>query len=246
MLKGSGMHKGAEVNFRQKIESHEDLPMEQIIDAAVAGFDAELERSDVALTADEQSLGRDVAIGLARDEVKSLAAAFAVFQAPYYQPIEVERRFRIPVPRGTHDVLGVIDLIAEVNNQAGRRIVDFKTGKRKKSAATAAESLQLTTYAAGHMVEFGEPPADVRLDVLILKSGKKTAGQVERQELVQQRGQADFVVLANKLNAMDKAVKEGVFLPAAEGAWNCSEKFCPFFKSCGYVNPNRNDSAQEE
>lgn len=237
-LIGSGMHKGAEVNFKQKLDSHEDLPTPQIVEAAVAGFNERLEKDDVSLDKDELAIGREVVLGKARDTVAHYAAAFATMQAPDYQPIAVEQKFRIPVPRGTHDILGVIDLVAKVRNEPGHRLRDFKTGKRRKSAIDEADSLQLTCYDAGHRTLYdGMAPADVGLDVLVF-SDTKTKGQtVSRQELVGTRDAADFQVLANVLNVVDHGIKAGTFLPNGRGTWKCSAKFCEFYtRGCPYVN----------
>ena len=74
-LIGSSMHKGAEVNFKQKLDSHEDLPVAQVVEAAVAGFNERLEKDDVSLDKDEQAIGREVVLGKARDTVAHYAAA---------------------------------------------------------------------------------------------------------------------------------------------------------------------------
>lgn len=243
MLKGTGMHRGAQYNFEQKIESHADLPMAQIVDAAVAAYDSELSKG-VTLTDDEAAMGPGVATGQARDDVARLAAAFSHMQAPDYQPIAVEKMVRIPVPRGTHDLLGIMDMVAYDLSQNRKLVVnDFKNSKRKKTATDAAESTQLTFYAAAHQVEYGEPAAEVRLDVLVLT---KTKG-VQRQVLAEQRDKADFQVLANRLNVMEQGVKAGVFLPAMPGSWWCSKNSCPYWAnhSCAFVNSQRIEAARE-
>jgi len=237
MLTGTGMHKGAQVNFEQKIESHVDLPVPQIVDAAVAGFDAAVAKDGVTLTDKEKPAGQEMAVGAARDNVAKLAAAFAIMQAPDYQPIAVEQRVRIPVPRSTHDLLGVMDFVGTVRGVTGQRVRDWKTGKRKKSAVDAAESTQLTFYAAAHQVHYGAPPADVGLDVLIIKSKG-----IERQELVEQRDEKDFQALAATLNTMERGIKAGIFLPAVPDAYWC--RSCVFRPTCPYVNNARVEAAK--
>lgn len=235
MLKGTGMHRAAQHNFEQKLTSHVDLPYRDVVDAGVAAFDQELTKG-ITLDDKDKALGKEVAIGLARDDVAKFATAFTIAQAPHYQPVEggIERRYRIPVEKATHDLLGVIDLVAIVDNKPGNRIRDFKTSKKKKTATDAAGSDQLTAYAAGHLIEFGFPAVDVGLDNLVIK-----AKGVERQELVETRDQGDFMALSNKLNAMDAGIKAGVFLPADPGNWICKPSMCQFFPTCPYVNAER-------
>jgi hypothetical protein len=238
-LIGSGMHKGAEVNFRQKLESHADLPVKEIVDAAVVGFEERLDKDGVALSKDEKSMGQDVAVGLAKDTVRHYAAAFATMQAPHYQPVAVEQPFRIPVNRGTHDIVGVIDLTAVVDDLPGQRVRDFKTKRRKPSALDEADSLQLSCYDAGHRVLFGFAPADVGLDVLVFSETKTKGVGVSRHEMVGDRDERDFQVLANVLNAVDHGIKSGTFLPNGRGTWKCSERWCEYYPTCPYVNSQK-------
>ena len=241
MLGGTGMHKGAEHNFRQKIDSHVDLPVADVVAAAVAGFDAAIAKDGLTLFPEELALGEGVAVGMKRDEVANSAAAFRLTQSPDYQPKAVEQLVRIPVPKGTHDLLGIMDLVADdIARGVDDVVVDFKNAKKSKSAADAAESTQLTFYSAAHQVQYGKPPSEVRLDVLVT-----TKKGVSRQLLVEHRDAKDFQVLANRLNAMEQGVKAGVFLPAAPGSWKCSAKWCPWFtRGCVYVNAERIEAAK--
>ncbi len=236
MVKGTGMHKGAQANFTQKLQTHEDLPVQDLVAIAVAAFDEEIEKTGIALTDKDKAIGQEIAIATARDDVAKLAAAFRLTQAPHYQPVEggIERRYRIVVPKSSHDLLGVIDLVATVGGKPGHHIRDFKTSGKKKSSVDSASSDQLTAYAAGHMVEFGFPAEDVGLDVLV--SNKKG---VVRQDLPEKRDEKDFAALATKINAMDAGVKAGIFLPADPGSWYCRPGVCPFHSTCPYVNHAR-------
>lgn len=236
-LKGTGMHKAAEVNFKNVLSCGEVLSTPEIVEAAVEGFESRLAKDGITLTEAEQSLGQDVAIGIAKDQVRTLAAAFSVFQAKAYIPRKVEQFVVIPVPRGSHDLLGVLDLVT-VSDQ----VVDFKTSSRRKSVVSAAESLQLTMYAAGHQVAYGKPASDVRLDILV-----HTSKGVQRQVQVDHRDAKDFQVLANRINMMDQGLKAGVFLPAAPGDWGCSATWCQYFtRGCPYVNAERIEAAKTE
>lgn len=223
MLKGTGMHRGAEVNFRQKLETHRDLPVSQIIDAAVSAFDLEL-KSGFALEAEEESIGVDNVIGQARDDVADMAETHARKQAPDYQPVLIEEAVRIELP-GPRDLLAVIDLADDL-----RRVVDFKTAKKSKSQSDADGSVQLTVYAAAHQALTGEPPALVRLDTVV-----QTAKETKRQILDSTRDDADLVALSHRINAITAAVDAGVFPPTTPGAWWCGAKWCGFHSTCRFV-----------
>jgi hypothetical protein len=233
-LVGSAMHAGAEANFKQKLESHVDLPRQQIIEAAIAGFNKRLAEEGAAFTDEQEAEGRDVVIDRARNLAAEYANAFAIYQAPHYQPKAVEQWVVIPVPRGPNDIVAVLDLVTTDDE-----VRDFKNSKRTKSSISAAESVQLTMYAAAHAVKYGKPAKDVGLDILV-----HTTKGVKRQVLTDQRDAKDFTVLANRLNVMEKGISTGVFLPANPGDWKCSKRWCEYFTTCPYVNAERIAAAQ--
>lgn len=227
MLRGTGIHGGVETNMRQKIETHADLPVKEIVDAAVAKFDAEL-AGGYSLSTEEQSRGAAVVIGETRDTVATLAELAGAEVCPEYQPAAVEQAVRIELPHLSHDVLGVIDLVDDQS-----RVIDLKTAAKSKSQADADGSTQLTVYSAMHHVLRGEPPKELRLEVLVSTKTPK------RQTLVTHRGERDIAALAARLEAVTNGVGKGVFAPAPDGAWWCGPKWCGYFHSCPFVNPGR-------
>lgn len=226
-IQGKGFHKAAEVNFSQKIESHVDLSVSDIKDAAAAAFEEEV-RGSYVLTADEVSRGPKLVVAEAKDETVALAELHAREQAPDYQPIAVERECRIVFPNSTHDLLGFIDLEDDQD-----RVVDFKTANKRKNQDEVDASLQLTVYAAAHRLRYGRDASEVRLDTVV--KNKKPV----RQVLVSHRDQADFQVLVNRVNAVLGGLKAGIFAPATPGAWWCGPKWCGYWHTCSYVNNSK-------
>lgn len=233
-MTGTGVHRGAEVNFTQKIDSHRDLPPSDIVDAAVAAFEKEA-AGGYSLSKDEESIGADKVLGEAKDKLVKIAHLHATEQAPEYQPTEVEHFTRIVFPDATHDLVAITDL-----RDDRQRVVDFKTAARKMPAGAADESLQLTIYAAAYRVERGDMPAEVRLD-LVTKASKPA-----RQVLTSKRNATDLRVMVNRVNVTLAAINHGDFPPASPGHWCCSPKWCGFFSSCPYVNSERLALAAEE
>lgn len=223
-LKGKGFHAGAETNMRQKLETREDLPAGEIVDAAVAGFEAAAAGGYV-LAEDET----EASVGQAKDSLVGMAKCHATDQAPDYQPVLVEKAVRIELP-GPRDLLGIIDLADDK-----RRVVDFKTAARKKRQEDADSSVQLTTYAAAYHAETGEPPASLRLDSVVQTAGGKTY----RDVLDTERTPADLAALAHRINAVTGAIEAGSFPPASPGSWWCSPRFCGYWSTCPYVNAER-------
>jgi hypothetical protein len=241
IVQGSAYHVGAETNFRQKIESHIDLKASDIVGATVSAFEAQL-RGDYQLTPDEEKRGKAVVLGEAKDQTALMAAVvLAEKQAPDYQPVVVEHKTTIVFPHATHDLLSVTDL----RDDKGR-VVDFKTAGKKPPQQDADGSVQLTIYAAAHMIDTGALPTEVRLDVAT--KTKKPA----RHVLSSYRDRSDFRVLLARTNAMLAAIeafgKQGLdHWPAAPiGAWWCSAKWCGYAMTCPHFNAAREAASMEE
>jgi hypothetical protein len=228
---GLGVHGGAEVNGRQKIESHVDLPAREIVEAACDAFDAAIAGNGFSLTPEEASRGPKIVQGEAKDKVAQLAEVYAKEQAPDYQPTEVECSTRIVFPNASHDLLGITDL----RDDKGR-VVDFKTAGKKPAANAADVSLQLTVYGAAYQVDHGKPPSGLRLDVL---TKTKTPG---RWIVETTRTRADLQVLANRVNATLDAIAKGCFPPADPESWMCSSKWCGYHATCPFYNSEREES----
>lgn len=242
LLIGSSIHKGAEHNFRQKIETHEDLPVDEIIDKAVADFE-ERACSEVILTAEEESIGAGKVRGAYVDLVADMADIHARVQAPEYQPIAVEVSTVIELP-GDRDLLTVTDL----RDDRGR-VVDFKTAMRKKHRSEVETSTALTAYAAAYRHEYGVYPTAVRLDTVLKpristsprRTTKITRDSDHRQVLDGTRGDAELMVLANRIDATQAAIDAGIFTPTSPTAWQCSQKWCGYARTCKFYTRRSED-----
>jgi CRISPR/Cas system-associated exonuclease Cas4 (RecB family) len=223
LLVGTGVHVGAETNFRQKIETHQDLSADDIIDASVAGFEQRCSVEGYELTNDEAGRGAKLVLGIAKDIVVDLAGLYADEMAPDYQPTEVEKSTVIELPNCSHDLVSITDLRDDRD-----RVVDFKTAARKPSESEAATSIQLTINAAAFAVDTGRAASEVRLDVL---TKTKTPA---RHVLKSERDADDFQMLAHRIDAMAQAINAGVFPPAPLGSWQCSARHCGFWSTCHY------------
>lgn len=223
MLKGSAVHAGAEVNMRQKMDSHSDLPVGDIVMAAVEAYESRV-------AADGYSLGENetkAEVGRYKDVVAAMAEVHAREQAPDYQPVAVESKFRIELPAISHDLVGVIDLV----DKSGA-VVDFKTAGKAMTPADVETSTQLSVYAASR--DCSEVP--VRLDVLIEPSARKP---VRRQLIEASRDKTDLPIIARRVTVVSKTIDAGLFPPAPVGSWWCSESWCGYWSTCPYVNSER-------
>lgn len=224
LLKGKAVHAAAEANFRQKLTSRVDLPRNDIRDIAVASFESEC-TAGYALD-EESGVSPRGQIDAAKDETAALGDAHAALQAPAYQPVLVEARFRINLP-GPTDLVGVIDLASEAGE-----VVDFKNVSKAISQADADNSMQLTAYAAALPVLTGSPATAIKLDSLVArKSG------IDRHELFTARGSGDFAALAARVNAANSVIESGTFMPAVSGGFGSPCSWCGYRRICPYVSP---------
>lgn len=235
-IRGRGVHAGAEVNYRQKIESHADMPEGDVVGAAVAAYESDIVKGEFVLTNDEVSRGSGRVIGEYKDATARLAGLYRQAVAPQYQPVMVEQKVMVPLNGADRDLLCVIDLADDKD-----RIADMKTAGRAKRQDEVEHSTQLTFQAAAFRVQTGRDPSDVRLNVLVDTKKPYT------QTLVSTRGEADYQVLLNRVNTMLAVIKAGAFPPAPVGAWWCAKKFCGFAAdgSCPYFNSEREVASME-
>jgi hypothetical protein len=232
LLVGSGFHAGAEVNFRQKIETYEDLPQDDIVEAAVEGFKTRA-AGGYLLSREETRRGGAVVMGEATDLLARLATVHATDQAPDYQPVAIEDRVRLVLPEASRDLVGVIDLVDQ-----SKAVIDFKTAARAPHAAEVDNSIQLTIYAAFYRTAYGDFPRQVSLDVVTKTKTPK------RVRLNGRRGPGSMGALANRINSALATIEAGTYLPTNQDNWWCSPKWCGYWHTCKYIDPERRNAAE--
>jgi hypothetical protein len=235
LVKGGAVHKAAEVNYAQKVESHADLPASDLVAAAAAHVGDVIQNEGLMLAPDETARGVAKVKGEIVDRAVVLTKLFAERVAPSVQPALVEQFVTIELPNHTHDLLGRLDV-----TDTGDRIRDLKTAGRRKTQDDVDRSDQLTYYDAAFRKLTGRAPAGVTMDVLLdLK-------KPDVQTLHSSRDDKDRQVFLNRLNAMLAGVKAGSFPPAPLGAWCCSPKWCGYWFTCGFVNAERKAAAEAQ
>jgi len=223
--RGTAVHKGAEENAKQKITTHVDLPVKDVVDIAANTFDEQVKHEGVWLSPEEIATGEKLVIGAAKDTAVSLAELMARESLPKFQPAEIEVTGRLEIPESSHDLLGRIDLIDERDI-----IVDYKTSARAKSQADVDGDDQFTMYDLLYRATKGKPPRGIIVENLVSTKVPKVV------TLATNRTLEDSQVLINRINAMLIGLKMGSFMPAITGQWWCSAKFCGYAPTCKYIN----------
>lgn len=224
MTSGSGAHKGREVNLKQKIETHEDLSVEEVTDACRDYCQKRFEENEVQVESEFEGKNKEQAKGISTD----LAVEFAVkdheaFQSEI-QPAGVEETMAVAYPGLTRIIVGKVDVVQEDGI-----IRDLKTGKKAYGQAKADSSMALSTYGMLKKAETGETPKGYTIDnVTESKSGCKhnlyptlrTDGQLQQQ--------------LRRFIAWNKVIEAGLFGPANTEHWKCSKNYCGYYSQCQY------------
>lgn len=222
MVVGSSVHSGAEANFKQKIESHEDLREADVVGEAIAAY--ELNSPEAELDYEDRDRNRKAVIGEKKDKTARVMCAHCQKLAPGIQPIMVEARQEITLPKIGKTFLGFIDLVDDAEN-----IRDLKITSRAKSQNDADTSLQLSSYWLTYQALTGNAPASVGLDCLV--DGKRG---VKLKSVNSQRTKQNLQRLVNTIMAVDTAIQAGNFPPCAPDNWICSPRFCGYWDTCKY------------
>ena len=149
MVVGTATHAAIETNYRQKIETGQDLPIDDVVDAFSSSYDLEIMDAD---DDDEEDVGE------AKDQGVALTKIYQEQVAPVVQPVLVEEQIQAEINGIPYS--GFLD-VTDHNN----RIRDTKTTARKPVGD--AYKLSMTGYAIlfRHKTETGE--TGITLDYLI-------------------------------------------------------------------------------
>ena len=207
---GGAVDVGVTRNLVQKVKSRKDLPVSDVLDAFSTEFDARAPETDWE--------GED------RGEQKDLGArlvkAHHEYLAPKIQPATVQEKFVIETDAG-YNLGGTIDLREESGI-----VADTKTSGKRYTEDAITGAIQPAIYDFAAEALDGKKPPAFRYDVL-LKT--KTGGVQQVQAPVTQN---DREHLFRAVDGMHRALKAGVFLPAAENTWVCSKQYCGYWHMC--------------
>jgi PD-(D/E)XK nuclease superfamily len=142
ILVGSAFHEALEYNYKQKIESHEDRPLGELIEFLQdAGVPKVLEEAGGAEVVSWDQPSPEDGVNVLRADSERILAAYRKKVTERIQPIAVEQKFSIPME--PVPVIGYIDTGTDDN-----RVIDTKTGKQAAKKLKPSWMLQGDLYAA--------------------------------------------------------------------------------------------------
>jgi len=218
MIRGKSGHAGTESNFRHKLETGEDLPIDKLLEEVSADFDIR-SRQNILLPDDMAGVPASKIISTTKDQLIQATRNFHTHIAPVIVPDFIEEKIVLTF-QGI-EITMVIDLADKTGS-----IHDWKFGRLRK--LDDANTDQLSMYAYGYHHKTGTMPRDVRLHGVNQDAWNTVVGT---------RTKADHSVLSRKIKTFVKATAAGIYLPAVQGSWWCSKKWCQYWSDCKYVNP---------
>ena len=213
---GSGMHRGAEANHRQKIESGKDMPLGDIQDAARDGYIKAVSDGVFIPAGEEAEAHKELERGV--DTAVSLAAAYARQIAPGIMPIAVEEKLQAEHPDIPVPFLGIIDVLTDQG-----KCPDLKSAARKWSAGKEDGNPQPPIYSYLLKCVRGLD-AELSFEVLTHKG--------EHQHIPVETRPEDLAPIVSRAKGLLFSLQAGIFLPAEPGHWMCGPKWCGYYWSC--------------
>jgi hypothetical protein len=223
LIMGTGLHGGAELNFKQKMETRKDLPVSDVKAAAAAVFEERLSVDGVYMTMEEKTRA-DQLLGESKDKMIEMTGVFQREASPRIQPLAVEKEISFK-RESLPDVVfnGQLDLVEE----SGQNVIDIKTSKNKWQEGKADSELQPTFYLQGAR-EIGMNPQQFIYHVVT------KAKMPVHQMIVTNRDESDLVALEARARVMMECIKAGIFSPCDPGHWMCTVAWCGYFPTCKY------------
>jgi hypothetical protein len=234
-IRGGAVHRAIGTGLIEQQRAQAPAPLELYEDVAASQVDL-ARRAGATLTKEELSIGVAKVFGVLKDHAVAYAGGYATGIAAQITPLAVERTVTITGIIPDVHLKGTIDLVdATPGESVGETIRDVKTSERTPPDHVADTSDQLTMYSLFRQAEKPHrDPRPVSLDYLI----RRKNGEIEAKRLNSVRGPADYAVLTRRIQAASRGLRAGTFLPSNPATdWWCSEKFCPYWSTCLYVNP---------
>ncbi len=214
---GSVTHKSVEVNYKQKLDSHEDLPVEHIQEVWSEEFDKL--KDQVAWEEGEKP-------GELKDEGVAAVKVYMEDLAPTVQPILVEHAVNVPLEGAEYEVKLIIDL-ADNDLLVHDLKTSSKSPPKKQVENGLAEDIQGATYWIGFEHVYGFPPIGFQKDYLVRTKVPKTVPVpvAPIQDWQKTRLMKQFSYVA-------RCVRDGLFYPRDPDDWKCTPEWCGFYDLC--------------
>lgn len=220
---GTGVHAGAEVMWREAMQSKKKKPnLTAMLDASMDAYNATVKEADGEMTYDEGAND-----DTCRATIRKGVQAYVDDITPFVDiPTAVETRFTVEVDHPmVESVSGTVDYLR------GDTLADIKTSKKK--IVPQSHVLQQSTYAM--LVQASGQPVNNTLIQGVVFTSKETTGSISRLDA--NIAQAEYILnmMLKKLEALHKGVDPDLLFTGNPKNYLCSEKYCSQFFTCPYT-----------
>jgi putative RecB family exonuclease len=206
---GKSIHSALEGNYRQKIESKQDLPMIQVTNMFADSWESQVK---------ETTFSEDEKAGTIKDDGVKMVKVYHDQISPTIQPKLVEKEFNLSFENVRYTLKGIIDLVDSEGT-----IIDHKTSKRSMVPDEVTSNIQLTCYSLAYRAIFSAEEKELRFDVMVRNKTPKI------QQIQTTRTQADIDRFLKLMGYVSKAIEQGIFYPC-EDRQTCS--WCGYRDIC--------------
>ena len=148
LLQGRADHAAIERSMRQKIDSHVDLPLEEVREFFVHQFETEVELSGgIAEIEVRDAFGiaaKRQRVGEMKRQGQLNVVAYHNIVSPLVQPTTVEERFTMQVPGLPVTVIGYIDLVGQ--HRGEEVLIDRKGSGKSRTTPEPEWTIQAEVY----------------------------------------------------------------------------------------------------
>jgi len=228
-LRGTGTHKGAEINHKQKIETHTDLPLSDIKDATRDAYVHKAKKDGIYLPKELVSQ-KNTILNIGLIDALRCTECYHKDIAPNIQPVAAEERIE-PIEIGLELPLSIKIDYWQQNHKLG----DLKTAGMKWQKDRITQEIQPVLYSLGYLITYKKNPT-FRYDITIARHGKDgnaTSIEADHQEMTATN--QDYSALYAKMEALIEMLKTGIFPPSNQNNWWCDPKWCGFWYTCKFV-----------
>jgi len=208
MIQGSCYHEALARNFTHKLDTHEDMPVPDILDYFSDTWAAKLaSEPEVDWEGDDP--------GRLKDEGVRLTKMYREQKAPEVQPFLVEEKLVLPLDGQDLDFVGIVDLVC-----LDDLVVDHKTVARTPTQADVDQDIQATAYAF-----LLQRDIDFAIHAAVKNKTPKLA------EIRTRRTQADIAWWLDMVQGVWRQMQTGIAPPNPCG-WHCSPAGCGYWRLC--------------
>lgn len=217
MYRGGAMHVASEVNFKQKLKTKEDLPLNDLKDACRDSFVKSCKKG-ILIPKVDRWRKNDLLNTELNSSIKN-TECYSKEIAPKIMPAIVEKKLSYDLGLDL-PLVGVLD-VADVNHV----ITDLKSTEKKKPKGWEHKELQPSFYTPLYKAYTDIWP---KFEYHIIKKGEDDVRDSTRTE-------TDCKQLLARIDIFIKSIQTGIFKPAEPGHWICSEKWCGYWPLCKYA-----------